>query len=193
MHAHGSRIRVLTATLTAAVIAGAATASAASVPRTPAAADRAELSRLAQSYLQQRADLVTRPAAQSPVPEPPTAATPSMRAGLRTDFAALVRRGRAYQQADGGYIRATVEVKVNDATVNGRTVSLHILEDTRLYHPLTPVQVAEGAPEYEEYALPHTLTFTRAPSGAWLLASDRPELNDGGLAPSTQVARPRTT
>ncbi|MFJ5719155.1 hypothetical protein [Streptomyces sp. NPDC093149] len=193
MHAHGSRIRVLAATLTAAVIAGAATASAASVPRAPAAADRAELSRLAQSYLQQRADLVTRPAAQAPVPEPPTAATPSMRAGLRTEFAVLVRRGRAYQQADGGYIRATVEVKVNDATLNGRTASLHLTEDTRLHHPLTPAQVAAGAPEYEAYALPHTLTFTRAPSGSWLLASDRPEPNDGGLAPSTQVARPHTT
>ncbi|MGW1652707.1 hypothetical protein [Streptomyces atratus] len=192
MHARRSRIRALAATLTAALIAGAAAASAASVPRTLAVADRAELSRLAQSYLQQRADLVTRPAAQSPVPEPPTTVTPSMRAGLRMEFAALVRRGRAYQQADGGYIRATVEVKVNDTVVNGRTVSLHITEDTRLYHPLTPVQVTEGAPEYEEYALPHTLTFTRTPSGTWLLASDRPELNDGDLAPSTQVTTPRT-
>ncbi|WPW31094.1 hypothetical protein P6B95_29415 [Streptomyces atratus] len=192
MHARRSRIRALAATLTATVIAGAAAASAASVPRTLAVADRAELSRLAQSYLQQRADLVTRPAAQSPVPEPPTTATPSMRAGLRMEFAALVRRGRAYQQADGGYIRATVEVKVNDTAVNGRTVSLHITEDTRLYHPLTPAQVTEGAPEYEEYALAHTLAFTRTPSGAWLLASDRPELNDGDLAPSTQVTTPRT-
>lgn len=187
MRARGSRMSVLAAALTAAAIAGGVTASGDFAPRTPAAADRARLSQLAESYLQQRADLVTRAAAQSPTPEPPAAATPSMRTELRTEFAALVRQGRAYRQADGGYIRATVDVTVNDAAEEGDTVTLHITEDTRLHHPFTSAQAAEGAPEYEEYSLPHTLTFTRGPSGSWLLASDRAELNDG-LAPSTQVA-----
>lgn len=110
-----------------------------------------------------------------------------MRAGLRAEFAALVRQGRAYWQADGGYIRATVDVTVDDAAEEGDTVTLRITEDTRLYHPFTSAQAADGAPEYEEYSLPHTMTFIRGPSGSWLLASDKAEL-DGGLAPSTQVA-----
>ncbi|MER5357689.1 hypothetical protein [Streptomyces sp. NPDC002785] len=187
MRAGGTRTNVLAAALTAAAIAGGVTASANFAPRTPAAADRARLSRLAQSYLQQRADLVTRTAARSPnAAEPPAAATTSMRTELRAEFAALVRQGRVYQHVDGGYIRAAVDVTVNDAAEEGGAVTLRVTEDTRLYYPFTSAQVADGAPECEEYSLPHTLTFVRGPSGSWLLASDEAELS-GGPAPSTQV------
>ncbi|MFG2628477.1 amidase domain-containing protein [Streptomyces sp. NPDC048473] len=131
--------------------------------------------------------MVTPAATQLHAAEPPVAATTSMRAQLRQDFAALVRKGHLYQKVDGGYTRAAVKVTVADSATAGGIATLRVTEDTRLYLPFTAAQVAEGAPEYEEYSLPHTLTFTRGPSGGWLLASDKAELG-GGPAPSTQIA-----
>ncbi|MGW1103239.1 amidase domain-containing protein [Streptomyces sp. NPDC002540] len=185
MRAGISPLRILTATLAAAILASGVTTSAHAVDRT--AADPARLAQLAKSYLQQRADLVTTASAQRRTAEPPASATGSMQAQLQRDFAALIQKGRAYQHVDGGYVRAAVDVKVISAATRGDTTTLRVTEDTRLYLPFTPAQVAQGAPEYEEYSLPHTLTFTREPAEAWLLSSDKPELG-GGPAPSTQIA-----
>ncbi|MGW7365591.1 amidase domain-containing protein [Streptomyces sp. NPDC054841] len=112
-----------------------------------------------------------------------------MKAKLRTDLAALARKGSVYKEADGGYTRAEVDVMVLSTTAEADTTTARVAEDTRLYLPFTADEVADGAPEYEEYSVPHTMTFTRDKSGAWLLASDKAEL-DGGPLPSTQIAEP---
>ncbi|MCX5110042.1 hypothetical protein OOK13_16120 [Streptomyces sp. NBC_00378] len=89
------------------------------------------------------------------------------------EFAQLAAKGKRYEQVDGGYTKAVVDVTVTDSSLAGTTATIQLTEDTRLYMPFTAAEVAEGAPEYEEFSLPHTVTFTRSADGTWLLASDR--------------------
>ncbi|NUQ95092.1 MAG: hypothetical protein HOY79_00540 [Streptomyces sp.] len=91
-----------------------------------------------------------------------------MTARTQDDLAALAEKGKRYKEADGGYTKAQVDVKVTDTTVTGREATLQLTEHTRLYLPFTPQEVEEGAPEYEELSLPHTVTFTQGSDGAWL-------------------------
>jgi len=152
-----------------------------------ASVDTSVLAGLAEGYLQQRADMLTT--------SPPTArtalaqvrATPSMAAQTRDDLAALAEKGKRYKEVDGGYTQAQVDVKVDDTTVDGGTATLQLTEHTRLRLPFTPQEVEEGAPEYEELSLPHTVKFTQGSDGAWLLSSDK-AYAQGGPTPTTQVA-----
>ncbi|MEU5594572.1 amidase domain-containing protein [Streptomyces sp. NPDC020298] len=157
---------------------------------TPAPSDTAitlSLSALAEGYLQQRADMLTT--------SPPTLrfaaahmkTTPAMAAQTQDDLAALAAKGERYEKLDGGYTKAQVDVTVDGSTVNDQQATLQITEDTRLYLPFTQKEVEDGAPEYEEESLPHTLKFTKADDGTWLLASDKADA-EGGLTPSTQVS-----
>ncbi|MBT2529750.1 amidase domain-containing protein [Streptomyces sp. ISL-99] len=144
---------------------------------------------MAESYLQQRADAVTTNAVRLRSADVLSAATEPMKTALRSDLTALARKGSLYKEVDGGYTRAEVDVAVVDTTTDGDTTTARVTEDARLYLPFTAEEVADGAPEYEEYSVPHTMTFTRDASGTWLLASDKAEL-EGGPLPSTQIAEP---
>ncbi|WP_128379214.1 amidase domain-containing protein [Streptomyces cavernae] len=156
--------------------------------------DSAALKQTAEAYLQTRAETVTtasgpRPFQATGAPSVLSAATAPMAARLRSEFAALAQKGQKYKEADGGYTKAEVDVTVTDATTDGDTSTVNIVEDGRLYLPFTQEEVAAGAPEYEEYSLPHTLKFNRAADGKWLLASDKAHTS-GGVVPSTQVTEP---
>ncbi|MEU3205127.1 hypothetical protein ABZ702_14870 [Streptomyces cyaneofuscatus] len=160
-----------------------------SPPRTtPSAstADTAELTRLARSYLQQRADMVTaaRPTVEAASGRLRT--TPAMTARARSELAALVKKGLRYEDISIGYTRARVDVEVTSANVTGRTATLRLTDHTRLYFARTPQQVEDGSPECEESSLPRTMTFARGADGAWLLASDRVD-EAGGPLPTTEV------
>ncbi|MGA5438747.1 amidase domain-containing protein [Streptomyces griseoincarnatus] len=152
-----------------------------------ASADASELTQLAEGYLQQRADLLTtaRPAVKSARGQ--VQATRSMSAQMQDEFAALVEKGQRYQEVDGGYTKAEVDVTVTDVTVTGQSATLQLTEHTRLYLPFTPQEIEEGAPEYEELSLPHTVRFAQSPDGAWLLSSDEADA-EGGPTATTQVA-----
>ncbi|MDK0520696.1 amidase domain-containing protein [Streptomyces sp. ML-6] len=189
MRMHTSHRRILVPALTTALLSvgTVAAADAAARPSTPPDSDR--LSRLAERYLQQRADAVTTNPVRLRPADVLSAATGPMRAELQHDLAALARKGNTYKKADGGYTHAEVDVTVLGTTIHGSSATSRIIENGRLRLPFTAAEVADGAPEYEEYSVPHTLTFTRDTSGAWLLAKDRAEV-DGGPVPSTQIADP---
>ncbi|MBT2418049.1 amidase domain-containing protein [Streptomyces sp. ISL-24] len=110
-----------------------------------------------------------------------------MTAQVQDDLAALVEKGKRYKDVDGGYTKAQVDVEVTETTVTGQSATLQLTERTRLYLPFTPQEVADGAPEYEELSVPHTVKFTQGADGAWLLASDKAD-TDGGPTPTTQVS-----
>lgn len=171
---------VFTGTPAEAQAASAAVASSAN-------ADTTALTQLAEGYLQQRADMLTttRPTARTATAR--VRATRSMTAQVQDDLAALVEKGKRYKDVDGGYTRAQVDVEVTETTVTGQSATLRLTESTRLYLPFTPQEVADGAPEYEELSVPHTVKFTQGADGAWLLASDKAD-TDGGPTPTTQVS-----
>ncbi|WP_338931481.1 amidase domain-containing protein [Streptomyces netropsis] len=179
-------------TVTTALALGAAPAAlAAERPDSAAAADTplsatdtSELVRIADGYLNQRADTVTATGRNRKAPVVPQAAEASLRARLAQEFTTLAKQGRAYEKASGGYTRAEVKVTPGAATRSGDTATLELTEDTRLLYPDVP----KGAPEAEEYSLAHTLTFTRTAAGGWQLASDKPDLGTGDV--TTYAAAP---
>ncbi|MFI1563863.1 amidase domain-containing protein [Streptomyces sp. NPDC020490] len=160
--------------------------SSASVASPTASADSTELAQLAEGYLQQRADMLTtsRPTARAAIAH--VQATRSMTAQVEDDLTALAKKGERYKAVDGGYTKAEVDVKPGDLTVSGQSATLQLTENTRLYLPFTPQEVEDGAPEYEELSLPHTVKFTQGSDGAWLLSSDKADA-EGGPTPTTQV------
>ncbi|MFF7894176.1 amidase domain-containing protein [Streptomyces sp. NPDC007907] len=185
------------------VLTGAAASAAATMlvltgtpadaqPASPVAAssasvDTTALTRLAERYLQQRADMLTttRPTAGAATAR--VEATRSMTAQVQDDLAALVEKGKRYKEVDGGYTKAQVEVEVTGTSVTGQSATLQLTEQTRLHLPFTPQEVADGAPEYEELSVPHTVKFTQGSDGTWLLSSDTTD-TEGGPTPTTQVS-----
>ncbi|MEU4208931.1 amidase domain-containing protein [Streptomyces sp. NPDC026206] len=163
-----------------ALAAQSRTAEGAAMP----AADAAPLHRIAESYLQQRADTVTATGRARVAPEPPQQATAELANRLKGEFRQLAAQGRAYEKASGGYTRAEVKVTPGEATEAGGTATVRLTEDTRLHYP----NVRQGDPEAEEYSVGHTLTFTRDAAGRWLLASDKPDLGTGDV--TTYLAAP---
>ncbi|MFI7234977.1 hypothetical protein [Streptomyces cyaneofuscatus] len=158
-------------------------------PRTtPSAntADTTELTRLARSYLQQRADMLTtaRPTVEAASGRLRT--TPAMATRARSELAALVKKGLRYEGIDIGYTKARVDVQATSVDVTGRMATLRLTGHTRLYFALTPQEVEDGSPECEESSLPRTMTFARGADGTWLLSSDRVDEADGPL-PTTEV------
>ncbi|MFJ9865397.1 amidase domain-containing protein [Streptomyces sp. NPDC101165] len=159
-------------------------------------ATTSSLSQLAEGYLQQRADMLTT--------SPPTLrgvaarikATPAMSAQTQDDLSALAAKRERYEKIGTTYTKAQVDVSVDDSTVDGQQATLRVTEDTRLYFPFTQKEVEDGAPEYEELSVPHTVKFKQADDGTWLLASDKADA-DGGPTPTTQVSdvdvEPETT
>ncbi|MEV4879702.1 hypothetical protein [Streptomyces cyaneofuscatus] len=154
------------------------------------AADTTELSRLARSYLQQRADMLTtaRPTVEAASGRLRT--TPAMTARARSELAALVEKGLRYEGIGIGYTKARVDVDVTAVDVTGRTATLQLTDHARLYFAHTPQEAEDGAPECEESSLPRTMTFARGADGAWLLSSDRVD-EAGGPLPTTEVDEAR--
>ncbi|HEY8981308.1 MAG TPA: amidase domain-containing protein [Streptomyces sp.] len=185
--------RVFAAAVTmAAAMLAVIDAPASAQPADPAAptaatADTTALAQLAEGYLQQRADMLTtsRPTVRAAAVQ--VKATHDMAARTQDDLAALAEKGKRYREVDGGYTKARVDVDVTDTTVSGRTATLQLTEHTRLYLPFTAQEVEQGAPEYEELSLPHTVTYTQGADGAWLLSSDKAD-TEGGPTPTTQVS-----
>ncbi|MGW9299944.1 hypothetical protein ACWHA3_03845 [Streptomyces cyaneofuscatus] len=158
-------------------------------PRTApsaSAADTTELTRLAQEYLQQRADMLTtaRPTVEAASGRLRT--TPAMATRARSELAALVEKGLRYEDIDIGYTKARVDVDVTAVDVTGRTATLRLTDHARLCFALTPQEVEDGSPECEESSLPRTMTFARGADGGWLLSSDRVD-EQGGPLPTTEV------
>ncbi|WP_179166461.1 amidase domain-containing protein [Streptomyces sp. CB03238] len=162
-------------------------AHAEEVRATPTAQDTAQLSETADRYLQKRADAVTvTGAVQRRALSAPQNVTGELAGVIEEDFAALADQGRVLKEVNGGYTRAEVDVTVDSTTVAGDTATVEVTEDTRLYYP----DVQPDEPEYEEYSLPHTLTYTRAADGGWLLADDKAKVDPTGPAPTTQITEP---
>ncbi|MGW1296575.1 amidase domain-containing protein [Streptomyces sp. NPDC002533] len=157
----------------------ASTASSASV-------EPAELVELAEGYLQQRADMLTSAHPTARVASARLGATRAMTSRVQEELAALERKGQRYKEVDGGYTRAEVDVETSSVELTERTAILRLTEHTRLHLPVTPQEVADGAPEYEESSLARTMTFTRNAEDAWVLSSDKAEAG-GGPTPTTQV------
>ena len=164
--------------------AGAHPASA--TEQSTASSDTTTLAGLAENYLQQRADMLTTSSPKAKTALVHVRVTRSMATQTQDDLAALRDKGRRYKEVDGGYTEAQVDVKVDDTTVDDGTATLKLTERTRLRLPFTPQEVVDGAPEYEELSLPHTVKFTQDSNGAWLLSSDQAD-TEGGPTPTTQV------
>ncbi|MCA6093753.1 amidase domain-containing protein [Streptomyces sp. SCA3-4] len=177
MHRAACAVVVAALGLGAAPAALAADAPAGAAPAPLPAADTAALHKIAENYLQRRADTVTATGRTALAPEPPQAATAELGSRLATEFRQLAAQGRAYEKASGGYTRAEVKLTPGEATVAGGTATVRLTEDTRLLYP----DVKPGEPDAEEYAVEHTLTFTRDAAGRWLLAADRPDLGTGDV------------
>lgn len=190
--AHHRRVLVGAALPAVAAMLVLASTPAGAQAVSPAAAssantDTTRLTQLAEGYLQQRAEMLTttRPTARAATAR--VQATRSMTARVQDDLAALAEKGRRYKEVDGGYTKAQVDVEVTDTSVAGQSATLQLTERTRLYLPFTPQEVADGAPEYEELSVPHTVKFTQGSVGAWLLSSDKAD-TEGGPTPTTQVS-----
>ncbi|MFD5702148.1 amidase domain-containing protein [Streptomyces lasiicapitis] len=189
--ARARRMASATAMVTLCGLLGTAPVAAQEEPASGAlsASQVDDLSRLTETYLQTRANMVTN--------HPPTlraarvAATSPMANQLEGEFKQLIAKGKRYKELDGGNTKAAVDITVTDTSLNGDTATLQVTEYTRLYLPFTAEEVSEGAPEYEEISLPHEVTFTQGADGAWLLASDKVEAGSGPT-PSTQVSEPAT-
>ncbi|MFD7395085.1 amidase domain-containing protein [Streptomyces virginiae] len=152
-----------------------------------AAPETAALLEAGRVHLQNRADLVTASADTARVAHVQVAMTAPMAAGLQQEAVALSERGDLLESVNGGYRAAEVSVTPEHVYVNGDQAVVDLIEDTKLYFPT----VVAGEPEYEEYSLPHTLTYTRnSASGSWLLSKDVPKVDPNGPAPTTQFAEP---
>ncbi|CAM5669512.1 MULTISPECIES: amidase domain-containing protein [Streptomyces] len=175
------------ATLAFALVGISAPVTQAGQPKAQTSADDVtELTQITSAYLQKRADSVTAAGAQQRALSAPADVTRTLASELEDDFAALADQGRILREVNGGYTRAEVDVTPGQTNVEGDIATLEVTEDTRLYYP----NVEEGDPEYEEYSLPHTLTFKRSADGDWLLAGDRAEVDPAGPAPTTQLTDP---
>ncbi|MFJ7155378.1 amidase domain-containing protein [Streptomyces sp. NPDC101118] len=148
-------------------------------------ADTSALGQMADTLLQRRADAVTT------TPQPRMAAEPvpmtdAAADDLAGDLAVLQHNAQALQKINGGYSRAEVTVTDSETSLSGDTATVKVNERTRLYFP----NPDPGAPAYEEYALPHTMTFTRSTDGGWDLAEDQANTDSSAPAPSTQISEP---
>ncbi|MFD9534697.1 amidase domain-containing protein [Streptomyces sp. NPDC060010] len=149
------------------------------------ASELTHLVQMADAYLQRRADAITAGGSRSRFASAPVAMTAAAAEDLADDLIALQRNGRALEKVSGGYVRAEVTVTPGESTVSGDTATIVATEDARLYYP----NPQEGVPAYEEYSLPHTLTFTRSVEG-WKLAGDRARVDPSSLQPTTQITHP---
>ncbi|MFI1976569.1 amidase domain-containing protein [Streptomyces wedmorensis] len=155
-------------------------------PGTPASAeDTAQFTGIAQAYLQKRAEAVTALSAELP-PSTSADVSPDLAELLEADFAALAEQGRVLEGVNGGYSSAEVDLLVDQATVSGNTATVEVTEDTKLHYP----DPQPGEPAYEEYSLPHTLTYTKAVDGTWDLTNDLARVDWTGPAPTTQLTQP---
>ncbi|WTX74638.1 amidase domain-containing protein [Streptomyces sp. NBC_00647] len=164
----------------------AGTHPASATEQSTASSDTTTLAGLAENYLQQRADMLTTSSPKAKTALVHVRVTRSMATQTQDDLAALRDKGKRYKEVDGGYTEAQVDVKVDETTVDNGTATLKLTERTRLRLPFTPQEVEDGAPEYEELSLPHTVKFAQDPNGTWLLASDKADA-EGGPTPTTQV------
>jgi hypothetical protein len=69
-----------------------------------------------------------------------------MTARIQDEFAALAEKGQRYEEVDGGYTKAEVDVKVTDVTVTDQSATLQLTEHTRLHLPFTPQEPDDGTP-----------------------------------------------
>lgn len=180
------RRTISAALLAIAVVGGTAPTAQADEPGTPASAeDTAQFTGIAQAYLQKRAEAVTALSAELP-PSAPEDVSPGLAEVLQADFDALAEQGRVLEGVNGGYSRAEVALLVDQATVSGDTATVEVTEDTKLHYP----DPQPDEPAYEEYSLPHTLTYARSLDGTWELTNDQARVDWTGPAPTTQLTQP---
>ncbi|MEU3600073.1 amidase domain-containing protein [Streptomyces sp. NPDC006798] len=198
-----SRTTVLRTGVTVAAISTAlvaATIAPAGAQPTPAppgaraalsATETAEVKLIAENYLHTRATMVTTanpPAARTA--RALNAVSAPMASRISSEFDALRQKSARYVAADGGYTGAEVAVAVTGTATDGVTATVDIDESTRLRNAVTPAEIAEGAPEFEEFVLPHTLTYHRTADGSWALASDVAHPGDGPTPSTLVTAQP---
>jgi hypothetical protein len=152
--------------------------------------ETAQMVDTAAFYFQKRAQAVTVPGTQTQVSTLAVSGDDRISKRrlweLRKEMLALQQQGQQLQGVNGGYSNAEVEVTPGEMVVNGATATLEVTEDARLYYPNAP----EGDPEYEEYSIPHTLTFTKGTDGGWLLDEDKVQTDLTGPGPVTQLTDP---
>lgn len=83
------------------------------------------------------------------------------------------------------HTRAEVTVTPGKAEAKDGRATLRLTEATSLFYP----DARDDEPKAEEYALDHTLTFTRGATGGWALAADLPDLGTGDV--TTYLAPPK--
>lgn len=152
--------------------------------------DSAKMLEITTGFLQERADSITsnssskaRKTFASPAESRITAALAAKKA---REAAALAQLRVRLEAENGGYVRAEVQVTPVTTTVNGDQAVVEVTEDARLYYPNVPA----GDPEYEEYSVPHTMTFLKGADGGWLLNTDKIDESLTGPGPVTQLTEP---
>ncbi|MGW2302892.1 amidase domain-containing protein [Streptomyces sp. NPDC001809] len=180
------RRSISAALLAFAVVGATAPTTQADEPGSPASAeDTARFAGIAEAYLQKRAEAVTALSAELP-PSAPADVSPDLAEVLEADFTALAEQGRVLEGVNGGYSSAEVDLVVDQATVSGNTATVEVTEDGKLHYP----DPQPGEPAYEEYSLPHTLTYSKALDGTWDLTGDLARVDWTGPAPTTQITQP---
>ncbi|MFD9982282.1 amidase domain-containing protein [Streptomyces massasporeus] len=192
MHRHIRKRHTLGVSLLTLAMAGLSSPAShgAPEPLTLSNSDTTEMVNIGTEYLQGRANTVTNDGASGAARKLGATAksriSPALAARIAKEYAQLARLRAELREANGGYTRAEVQLTPGTSSVNGDEATVEVTEDARLYYPNVPA----GDPAFEEYSVPHTLTFIKDSEGDWLLNSDRVESNLTGPGPITQLAEP---
>ncbi|WP_328845275.1 amidase domain-containing protein [Streptomyces sp. NBC_00258] len=193
MHPHARIRSVYCATILSLATIGlsAPHVEAAPAPAALSSDDTEGMMDITSGYLKERANVITTEGAEKAKKAAPAAPakgkmTAALAAKTAREYAALALLRAQLNQDNGGYSRAEVSVTPVTTTVEGDAATMEVTEDARLYYPNVPA----GDPEYEEYSVPHTLTFVRGSDGGWLLDSDKIDASLTGPGPVTQLGQP---
>lgn len=144
----------------------------------------ADLTAMAQRYLQDRVDRLTGDT-------PPTgrvgltsvATRADLRQRLQADAVAIDTRRQRLRTVNGGHTRGEATVSSPALTTSGDSATLQLVEHTKLFY----ARVSPDSPEAEEYVLRHRFAFTRTRT-EWFLSGVAPEIVEPALAPDTHPA-----
>lgn len=100
----------------------------------------------------------------------------------------LDQRRAMYVKLDGGDAKAETSLRPGKLTRDGAKTTFRVTEDTKLYY----ARASRGTPKYEEFTLPHVLTFAYT-GGRWRLSGDKPVLAPSAPRPSTVPGEPTSS
>lgn len=147
-------------------------------------ADRAALHSIARSYFQERADRVTNQGQKSSRAFGRISVTSALRTELDQELRNIEELRGRLRSARADYSKANTAVNIEKVSGDTSQVTVQLHERTKLYfaHPGR----SADAPKYEEYILPHTMTFRRHVDG-WQLTTATVDGPADQLLPATQT------